>query len=206
MMEHRDLNTTLALEEKLTHWLHNDDERMHALRTAATLNLPQWCLAAGFVRNLIWDKLHGFEYTTALSDIDLIYYDNSETSEKIDRNYERILHSMSNVPWSVKNQARMHKKIGVNPYHSVVDAMSYWPEVETAIGAKINHRQEIEIISPFALPLLVNTTVTVNSKHPEPNIAKKRAAEKGWLKKWPNLVFQEQQQKTSSEEIIPEKE
>ncbi|RXJ74387.1 nitrate reductase [Veronia nyctiphanis] len=190
-MEHRDLNTTLALEEKLTRWLHNDDERMHALRTAAKLDLPQWCLAAGFVRNLIWDTLHGFEYASALEDIDLIYYDAGVISEERDRDFEHVLRSMSNHPWSVKNQARMHKKIGVKPYHSVVDAMSYWPEVETAIGAKINHRQEIEIISPFALPLLVNTTVTINSKHPELNTAKNRAADKGWFKKWPKLVFKD---------------
>lgn len=31
--------------------------------------IKQW-IAAGFVRNLVWDKLHGFSSMTALDDID----------------------------------------------------------------------------------------------------------------------------------------
>lgn len=57
---------------QIKNWLSSDPERMEALSIAARLELPDWCLAAGFLRNLVWDKLHGFSSATALNDIDLI--------------------------------------------------------------------------------------------------------------------------------------
>ena len=53
------------------HWLTNDPARMAALTIAAAQELPDWCLAAGFVRNLVWDKLHDFSSSTPLNDIDV---------------------------------------------------------------------------------------------------------------------------------------
>ena len=36
-----------------------DPVGMEQLRAARTLALPDWCIAAGFVRNRVWDALHG---------------------------------------------------------------------------------------------------------------------------------------------------
>lgn len=55
---------------------------MEALSIASTLELSEWCLAAGFVRNLVWDRLHGFGCATDLNDIDLINFDPHNASEK----------------------------------------------------------------------------------------------------------------------------
>lgn len=72
-------------EAQTKKWMTEDPERMEALSTAAELNLPDWCLAAGFVRNLAWDKMHGFSSATALNDIDLIYFDAEDTAEARDQ-------------------------------------------------------------------------------------------------------------------------
>ncbi|WP_217492190.1 nucleotidyltransferase family protein [Veronia pacifica] len=175
------------MEKKVRNWIANDELRFIALKTAATLNLPQWCIAAGFVRNLIWDKLHGHDSATPLSDIDMIYFNKEDTSEETDKKYEDKLKAISPLSWSVKNQARMHNKIHVSPYESTLDAMSFWPEIETAIGAYLNPQGDIGIITPFNLEQQVSTTVTVNSRHPSPNTALLRAKEKGWLTLWPEL-------------------
>ena len=40
-------------ECQIKQWLAGDEGRMQALRLAQQCGLPDWCLAAGFVRNLV---------------------------------------------------------------------------------------------------------------------------------------------------------
>ena len=37
----------------------DDAIAMEQLRAVRSLDLPDWCIAAGFVRNRVWDHLHG---------------------------------------------------------------------------------------------------------------------------------------------------
>jgi hypothetical protein len=48
----------MNFENLIKDWIKKDLERMGALQTASTLQLNDWCIAAGFVRNMVWDKLH----------------------------------------------------------------------------------------------------------------------------------------------------
>lgn len=57
-------------EDLIREWIADDPLRMRALQLAREQDLPDWCIAAGFVRNLGWDKLHGSETPTPLEDID----------------------------------------------------------------------------------------------------------------------------------------
>ncbi len=41
----------------------------------------------------------------------------------------------------------MHERNNDNPYGSTSDAMTYWVEVETAVGANLSAQGDIEIIS-----------------------------------------------------------
>lgn len=106
---------TMTHESQIKQWISEDEHRMEALQFARQCHLSDWCLAAGFVRNLVWDKLHGKREATPLNDIDLIYYNASHTAETRDIHYEAELHSMRDLPWSVKNQARMHLGNGDAP-------------------------------------------------------------------------------------------
>ena len=49
-----------------------DPVGMKQLRAARSLGLPDWCIAAGFVRNRVWDHLHGIAPPTPLADIDVL--------------------------------------------------------------------------------------------------------------------------------------
>lgn len=160
---------------------------MKALNAAAAMGLPGGCLAAGFVRNLAWDRMHGFSSPTTLNDIDLIYFDPSDISEERDRHIEKRLKSMADLPWSVKNQARMHARNLDQPYTSTADAMSYWVEVQTAVGASLDDNGEVVIIAPFGVESLFDFTITLNAKRPKPLDFKRRIAEKRWLEIWPQL-------------------
>ena len=172
---------------KITNWLRQDETRFSALECAAGLGLDDWCLAAGFVRNLVWDRMHQKVSSTPLNDIDLIYFDLSDTSEDTERRYEEDLRRMLDIPWSVKNQARMHHRNNDKPYCSTCDAMSYWVEVETAVGAFLATDGKIEIVAPFGLQPLFNYTITLNEKRKKLDDFERRVNTKAWLEIWPKL-------------------
>ena len=170
-------------------WISQDPIRMQALFDARELGLRDWCLAAGFVRNLAWDKVHGYACATALNDIDLIYFDPNNTSEEAEKGLELRLRASSDLPWSVKNQARMHTRNSDSSYTSTEDAMSYWVEVETAVGARLNGNDDIELVAPFGVDALFQYTITMNSKRPKPEAFVQRTQRKRWLEIWPKLVI-----------------
>lgn len=178
----------MSYETRIKQWIADDSERMQALSVAASHNLADWCLAAGFVRNLVWDKMHGFSSSTALNDIDLIYFNPKDDSERKDRELEQQLTVSLDLPWSVKNQARMHKRNFDSPYTSTSDAMSYWVEVETAVGATLDESGEVILVSPFGFESLFEFTVTINTKRPKPQEFNERMTKKQWLTIWPKLV------------------
>ncbi len=161
---------------------------MAMLELASRQGLSDWCLAAGFVRNLVWDRLHGYRVATGLNDIDLIHFDRNHTSESRDRRIEQDLGRRTGLPWSVKNQARMHERNHDGPYASTRDAMSYWVEIETAVGAALDDDGRIVLFSPFGFDALFELTVTLNARRPKPEAFEQRVAGKRWLEIWPRLA------------------
>lgn len=167
--------------------IESDEERMFIVEAANELSLPQWCIAAGFVRNIAWDYHHGYVNNTPLNDVDLIYFSKSNCSSKIDREIERYLKAKFPCNWSVKNQARMHERNKDQEYESALDAMSYWPELETAVGVTKNGGI-LELVSPFPLEKVLGCSISINNKRPKYKAFNTRVVGKGWLKQWPKLV------------------
>ncbi|WP_339898392.1 nucleotidyltransferase family protein [uncultured Gilvimarinus sp.] len=178
--------TELEYEQRLKGWLWDDAYRMALLTAAAELALPDWCLAAGFVRNLVWDKLHHYTQATPLNDIDFIYFSADEGEIACERRYEKQLQLTVNAPWSVKNQARMHRRNADAPYCSSVDAMSYWVELETAVGVYWADNR-IELVAPFGLAPLFAGTVTRNRRCRSAQAFSERLTQKNWQRHWPKL-------------------
>ncbi len=161
--------------------------RLAALRAARELALPDWCLAAGFVRNLCWDRLHDYPLTTPLNDLDLIFFDPDETDAGRDLALERQLHEATGQPWSVKNQARMHLRNTDAPYVDSADAMRHWVEVETAIGVRLLADDRLELIAPLGIDSLLAGRLTLNPVRRKPEAFKRRIEDKSWLRHWPRL-------------------
>lgn len=176
-------------EDLIRKWMTADTLRMRALRAAREMDLPDWCIAAGFVRNLVWDKLHGFEMPTPLEDIDLIYFDPVHAGREHDRHIEvRLAAAEPGLPWSVHNQARMHERNGDVRYGSTLDAMSYWVEQETAVGVRLNRDDGIEIVTAFGLDGLFARRITPNGRKRNSAIEfSARLTRKNWLWIWPDL-------------------
>ncbi|WP_434154138.1 nucleotidyltransferase family protein [Pseudomonas sp. JZ134] len=56
--------TPLFPMHRLPDWIAEDPLRCQVLTCVAQLHLPDAWVAAGFVRNLVWDHLHGYTVPT----------------------------------------------------------------------------------------------------------------------------------------------
>ncbi|WP_435236885.1 nucleotidyltransferase family protein [Psychromonas sp. PT13] len=175
--------------DKIIALIKQDDLRLAALDCVFQLDLPQCYLAAGFLRNLVWDYLHRKTSSTPLNDIDVIYYDPFEQKDDRHVEYEAMLNSMMpTMKWQVRNQAKMHHRNGDAPYLSCLDAMRYWPEKETAVAIRKISHGHYECVSAFGFESLFNLEITHNLKR-ERNIFEGRIQSKDWLLHWPKLII-----------------
>lgn len=176
-------------EEQLLELIAADKWRMGVLNIIQDLDLPDWWVGAGFVRNAVWDHLHGFQMTQ-LNDIDVMYFEPEQTSEQADENLETELFATSpRKPWSVKNQARMHQKIGVEPFTQSLDALQHWPETATAIAVSLDSRGQPILASCYGLEDLWAGIIRPTSEE-RTELCKQRMEEKKWLKRWNKLRFE----------------
>lgn len=171
-------------EKDILRLIENDEWMMNILRVAEKLNFLDWVIAAGFVRNKVWDHLHGYtkkEVDTA--DIDLVYYDTSGNDQKTDEELSRKLRKETGINWEIVNEAYAHTWNNLPPYTSTKDALSKWPETATGIGVKLENGQ-LKLIAPYGISDLVHLIVRPSPKFTDDV---ERVREKRWMKKWPKL-------------------
>src|SRR5699024_4035406 len=119
-----------------------------------------WWICAGFVRSKMWDTLHNFHTRTPLPDIDVIYFDDTNIDEAAEKEWESCLKQMApDIPWSVKNQARMHITNNVAPYTSSTNAMSKFPETATALGVKLDESDNLVMAAPCGIKDVIHLEV-----------------------------------------------
>jgi hypothetical protein len=173
-------------KDELIDIIANDEHIIETLDIVKNLKLNDCWIGAGFIRNKVWDTLHKIK-TTKLNDIDVVFFDETNLSEKVEKEIEQKLTKINpKVKWSVKNQARMHFRNNHLKYINTENAISYWPETATAIAVKLNSNNKIEILAPYGLNDLFDLIVK-----PTPNfdliVFQKRVNEKQWIKQWKNL-------------------
>lgn len=176
------------LQDKLIKILQADEHVMRDLSHVRRLQLPHWCISAGYVRNLVWDRLHGYAARTPLNDVDVLYYDPDDLSEEAEKAYEALLHNhLPCYSWSFKNQARMHLRNGHKPYKSVEKAMKRWPETATAVAVHMDSENQLQIIAPYGLEDLFSLVIRRSPNYPDKEAFYARVESKKWLAQWPGL-------------------
>ncbi len=168
---------------------------MRALECVRELGLPDCWVAAGFVRNAVWDHLHLRAASSLPQDIDVIWYAPPDAAPERDAALEAgLLQRDGSLAWSVKNQARMHLRNGDVAYRSATDAMRHWPETATAVGVRLDDRGGVEIAAPFGLDDLFALVVRPGPRF----MAEKRSVyldrirSKDWQARWPRLRIETQ--------------
>lgn len=192
MAEVRPMEDNGTLEQRLTQYLTEHDTLMNDLRTVRRLELPQCYIAAGYIRNYVWDRLHGFGNREKHDDIDVVYYDADDVSEERDVRLERrLIEETGNRKWSVKNQARMHIRNQEAPYRSTADALGRWPETVTAIGAALDDERRIRYCAPYGFADLFGMTVRQSPLFADKAYYLERVRKKRWKSLWPLLTIVE---------------
>lgn len=189
------LKRILGNEQEVLDMIAHDPWMMEVLKAAQSLQLPDWWVCAGFVRSKIWDLQHGFGERTPLGDIDVIYFDASDINERAEKRLEERLHTiLPGLPWSVKNQARMHLLNGSPPYLSSVDAISKFPETATALGVKLDRQGALHLAAPLgledALQMQIKPTPAFRHDAALIKVYQRRVEQKGWTAKWPGVKVQ----------------
>ena len=166
--------------------------RRSALAAVATLRLPDLWIGAGFLRAPVWDALHGHERPTPLADVDVIYHDPACLDPEAERSAEaRLARRLPDVPWSVKNQARMHLRNGDAPYRSTADALTHWLETPTAVAARREPDGGLTLLAPFGLDdllgLVMRPTPHALGRSDRLAAYRRRVREKSWLSHWPKV-------------------
>lgn len=177
-----------VLQEKLIEILQADEHVLRDLSYVRRLELPHWCISAGYVRNLVWDRLHGYAARTPLNDVDVLYYDPDNLSEEAEKAYEAQLHNqLPGYSWSFKNQARMHLRNHHKPYTSIEEAMMRWPETATAVAVHMDSENQLHITAPYGLEDLFGLVVRRSPHYADKEAFHARVENKKWLEYWPGL-------------------
>ncbi len=181
-------------ELELTNIIKSEQLMMSILKTVQELQLNDCWVAAGVIRNKVWDYLHNVQ--TEINDIDVIYFDEFHSSIESEKALEsKLQKSMPHLPWSVKNQARMHVKNKLSPYSSSFESVAHFPETPTAVAVRLNNNQ-IEILAPYGLndlfEGLVRPTPPFNQDSKLHPIYSNRVQSKNWGSIWNKLKIDSQ--------------
>lgn len=162
---------------------------MDMLRAVAAIDLPDAWIAAGAIRNSVWDALHDRPVSTDWADVDVPFFDAGDVSRQREQATEARLRAlMPGVPWEVRNQARMHLKTGLEPYRDTEDGLRHFPETPTAVGVRLQD-DHIEVIAPHGLDDLFGLIVrpVFDGDARLMDVYRARMAAKNWPARWPRV-------------------
>lgn len=178
-----------AREVELAALVAADPWRMAVLRHLRAEAPDAW-IAAGFVRNLVWDAHFGDGGPWTLEDVDVLIMDNAaEDARAPERDLQAALKARApDVPWSVKNQARMHLRNKDRAYTDIPDAMTFWLETATGVAVRLNGRGLLDISSAYGLAdLMAGILRPTTAGEERPHELFRRIHVKGWDRRWPGV-------------------
>jgi uncharacterized protein len=161
------------------------------------IGLPDLWLVAGAVAQTVWNHAFGFPADHGIKDVDLVYFDQTDLSERGERHHAarvgRLFKGLSQK-FDVKNQARVHlwyeAKFGIPlaQYRSATHAIATFPTTATSIGVRPDP-SGLEVEAPygladlFALVVRPNKTLITRSVY--------EAKIQRWRPLWPDLNIHE---------------
>jgi hypothetical protein len=164
---------------------------MAALSAVRDLGLQSSCIGAGAIRSMVWDQLHGYELSSPLADVDVVYFDIESKAEQ-DSNFERLLQiAIPGVSWEVTNQANIHHWFlaqysqVVSPLTSLMEGIATWPEYATCVGVALCHDDDIEILAPYGLTDLYSMVLRHNPIRATKEMYMQRVIQKRLVERWP---------------------
>jgi len=167
----------MLIRQDLLQAIQLNPDLMKILTIIRDLELKDSWLAAGSVRNFIWNLLSEEPAFDRETDVDVIFFD-PEVS------YEETL--------AIENKLREDFP-QYQPYVNSCDAMSKYPERCTAIGLRLQADATLELFAPYGLEDILNFKVSPTpyflENEDRMKLYQKRLSKKNWQEKWKNLIF-----------------
>lgn len=183
------MNHTINSESELSEIIRSDSWMIDVLMAAQDLDLPDWWIGAGFLRNKVWDTLEG-RISEPTRDVDLVYFCKTDVKPETDWSYDtHMKNAYPFAEWEVRNQARMHYVNNSRPFTSTADGISYWVETATCVAVRLRN-DSLEYLFCYGTYDLFNLVA-----RPIPYFQSKeridtfynRIKNKQWQEKWPHL-------------------
>lgn len=175
----------MTLERKLITMLKGQKWLVEVLDNAQKLNLKNWYISGGTIRNNVWDIISFGKPIHQTLDIDLIFFDKQMTPEDLAKKKKTISKKVPIYSWEIRNMALLPEA-----YESMKEACSDWfCETASSIGITKNQNDEIEILhTNTSLTDLFEMIVRPSAiKHIESGLFHERYTKKLWLENWPKL-------------------
>lgn len=163
------------------------------LQTVREMGPPGAFLAAGAVRNAVWDILTGKFSTGPRGDVDVVYWADDEPEDAAVKHQSRLHTARPDVDWEVTNQATVHLwhwRTGqrlVTPHASVEAGIASWPETATAVGVRLAPDDAIDVLAPLGLADLFALRLRHNAAQTDVDVFWERVTAKRWMQRWPEL-------------------
>ena len=162
------------------------------LKQAENLKMQNYYIAAGCITQTVFNYQLGKDLMYGISDIDFIYYDNSDLAFEAENAVIEYISKIvrTELMIDIKNQARVHLWYGehfgydIKPYSSVEDAINHYETTATAIGVRLENNI-MKIYAPLGLNDLFGVIMRANKTQITQEIYRKKSEK--WKLKWSEL-------------------
>ena len=179
--------------EQLSTILKQNEVLYDVINKASNIGLENYYIGAGCITQTVWNYQVGNKLTYGISDIDFVYYDNSDLSLSAENKLIQLIKNSimpCEIKLDIKNQARVHiwykERFGydIKPYLSVEDAINTWPTTATAIGVR-SENNNLKVYAPFGLNDMFGMIIKANKVQITEEIYLQKTNK--WIAKWPSL-------------------
>ncbi|HUD07023.1 MAG TPA: nucleotidyltransferase family protein [Candidatus Saccharimonadales bacterium] len=184
----------IQTEDDITRTLMDDPWRVDVLKAAEELQLPNWWIGAGFLRNVIWDAIEG-NNSPPNRDVDLVYFDPGNVEPETDWAYdEQQKAKFPFAEWEIRNQARMHNINNFAPYASTEDGIAHWVETATCVAVRLDGDKFKYLFSHGTADLfgLIARPIPLFRTADLLPVFHTRIQKKHWRERWPHLQILDQ--------------
>jgi len=186
-MHHDALLAELVRIVRATPWLFG---LLEMVRNAAPAGAY---VAAGAVRDSVWNFLTGRASSGPHGDVDVVYWADSEAPDASRAHEARLRAHRPDLDWEVTNQATIHlwhrrvQGLSSPPHQSVAEGLATWPETATAVGVRLTPEGAIDVLAPLGLVDLFALRLRHNPAQAGLDVFWQRIEAKQWLRRWPEL-------------------
>ncbi|WP_375514704.1 nucleotidyltransferase family protein [uncultured Nostoc sp.] len=136
------------------------------LRAIAQLNLPNWWLAGGAVRNTVWSAIFGNECKLGIKDFDIAFFDKEGNRSQELAAKATLAEQFPHEQFDVKNQASFARwRPGSRPYTSTEDGITDWLHTATAVGVRLDTQGQWQFFTPYGLDDLFSGIIRPTPAH-----------------------------------------